>query len=175
MFKKFLPVIFALVLTALAAPAAFGQLIDASTRSGRPKQEEPPPKNVLEHQAKVRIEQEKKEYDELVKRTEEAAQLSKELENSFAGSQQLSAEDRKKLDRLEKLLKKIRGDLGGDETEEEENKEPSSLRNAFNTLQADATKLFDEVKKSTRYSISVVAIQSSNALIRLVRFIRSGR
>jgi hypothetical protein len=47
--------------------------------------------------------------------------------------------------------------------------------NAFKVLQSNTVQLFDEIKKSTRYSVSVVAIQTSNMLLKLVKFIRFGK
>ncbi len=158
---------------------AFAQ-IDAASREGRPQREDLP-KNIKETMAKQRIEREKKEYEELLQKSQEAVKLSEELEKSFTNSNQLSNEDRKKLDRLEKLIKKIRSDLGGDDdgekeiVEKESNQVSSPIGNAFKTMQTNAAQLFSEIKKSTRYSISVIAIQTSNALLKLVKFIRFGK
>jgi hypothetical protein len=52
---------------------------------------------------------------------------------------------------------------------------PSTMVSAFKTLQTNASQLLSEIKKSTRYSVSVVAIQTSNALLKLVKFIRFGK
>ena len=164
----------------LFASAAYSQ-IDASTPNGRPQPKEDLPKNIKETMAKQRIEQEKKDYEALLKRSEEAVKLSEELEKSFADSNQITSNDQKKLDRLEKLVKKIRSELGADDDGEpdfgdkEKTENPSSLVNAFKTLQTNAAQLLGEIKKSTRYSVSVVAIQTSNALLKLVKFIRFGR
>jgi hypothetical protein len=167
---------FAVMLFSLTAS---GQ-IDASSQRGDPRREELP-KNIKESLAKQRIAREKKEYEELLRKSEEAVVISEELEKSFTDSNQLSAEDRKKLDRLERLVKKIRSDLGGDddgekEVSETENAEkPSTIEGAFKTLQANAAQLFSEIKKSTRYSVSVVAIQTSNTVLKLLKFIRFGK
>ena len=164
----------------LFAVAAFSQ-IDAATPSGRPQQKEDLPKNIQETMAKQRIEREKKEYEELLQRSEEAVKLSEELEKSFSNSNKVTNEDQKKLDRLEKLVKKIRTELGADDdgepeqSEKEKAEKPSTLVSAFKTLQTNAAQLFSEIKKSTRYSVSVVAIQTSNALLKLVKFIRFGK
>lgn len=168
---------FSFLLVMVFAFAAFAQ-IDASTPNGRPRKEELP-QNIQETMAKQRIAREKKEYEELLEKSEEAFKLSEELEKSFTASNQLSPEDRKKLDRLEKLVKKIRSELGGDddgEAELDQNKQaPSNVGSAFQTLQKNAAQLFSEIKKSTRYSVSVIAIQTSNALLKLVKFIRFGK
>lgn len=176
---KFSTICFSFLFAIAFATAAFAQGgIDASTPSGRTRREELP-QNIKETMEKQRIEREKKQYEDLLERSEEAVKLSEELEKSFAVSNQLSADDRKKLDRLEKLLKKIRSELGGDdegELEVELDKEsPSNIRSAFQTLQKNAAQLFSEIKKSTRYSISVVAIRTSNVLLKLVKFIRFGK
>jgi len=168
-------IIFSLAVVLVFAFAAFGQS-DASTSNGRPRRDDLP-KNIRETMAKQRIERQKKLYEELLQKSEEAVKLSEELEKSFTSSNQLSTEDRKKLDRLEKLVKKIRSELGGSDDdggrEAEENRQnPSTMGSAFQTLQRNAAQLFSEIKKSTRYSISVVAIETSNALLKLVKFIR---
>jgi hypothetical protein len=159
---------------AAMAGAAFAQ---GDNPRQRPVQEDLP-KNIKESLAKQRIENEKKEHAELVKRTEEAVKLSEELEKAFNEKPEPTSIDFKKLDRLEKLVRKIRGDLGGDDDDpdktEKERAEtpPEDLVGAFRTLQSSAAKLFDEVRKSTRYSVSVVAIQSSNILLKVLKFIR---
>ena len=176
---KFSTICFSSLLVMLFCMTALSQ-IDASTRNGKPQPEELP-KNIKETLAKQRIAQEKKDYEELLDRSREAVKLSEELEKSFTSSNQISSEDQKKLDRLEKLVKKIRNDLGGDDDGEadikEKNKDdkPSTVGNAFKTLQSNAAQLFTEIKKSTRYSVSVIAIQTSNALLKLVKFIRFGK
>ncbi len=168
---------FSFLLAMVFSVATFAQ-IDASTPNGRQRKEELP-QNIQETMAKQRIARAKKDYEELLEKSEEAVRLSEELEKSFAASNQLSPEDRKKLDRLEKLVKKIRTELGGDddgELEIEPDKQtPSNIGSAFQTLQKNAARLFSEIKKSTRYSVSVVAIQTSNALLKLVKFIRFGK
>ena len=148
---------------------------DASTRSGFPREEELP-KSIQENLAKGRIDQEKKEYEELLKRGDEALKLAEDLEKSFSANNKLSGDDFKKLERLEKLVKKIRTDLGGEgDDSNAEEKSPSTLENAFEALQENTVKLVKELKKSTRYSISVIAIESSNLLLKVVKFLRFRR
>ncbi|HEV7646238.1 MAG TPA: hypothetical protein VGO50_20050 [Pyrinomonadaceae bacterium] len=122
---------------------------------------------------KACIKQQQKEYSDLLDNGEEAVKLSTELEKAVDKTENLAAPDQKKLDRLEKLFKKIRNSLGGEEDEPDaEEEKPLSLKSAIQKLNERATGLLDELKKSTRYSISVAAIQTSNAIIRLVRYIR---
>jgi len=163
--------IFLAVFSAALGVQAQSNTTDTSGKSAFDKEDLP--KNIKESLAKSRIEREKKDYDELLKRGEEALKLGEELEKSFAQNNRFSSDDQKKLDRLEKLVKKIRKELGGDEMEEQEN--PSTNQNAVKLLQSKSATLFTELKKASRHSISVLAIESSNSLIKAVRFLRFGK
>lgn len=145
---------------------------DASTRSGNPREKEELPKTVKENLIKMEIERSKKEFDKMLDDGAQAVKITEELENSYLQNQQFTAEDKKKLDRLEKLFKKIRKELGGDDDNEVET--PSSAMIAVKTLKETAVNLFDELKKISRHSISAIAIQSSNSLLKIVRFLRFG-
>lgn len=162
---KFLHLIFAALLVLSTVICAAAQFPDQS-----PNKEEYP-KTVKESLAKGRIDREKKEYQQLIERGEEAAKISSEISKSFAKHNKFSSEDQKKLDRLEKIVKKIRNELGGDDDNEFEDK-PLSISAAVKNLQDTTTNLLDMIKKSTRYSVSVAAIESSNTLLKIVRFIR---
>ena len=136
------------------------------------------PKGIKETLAKGRIEREKKDYAELLERGKEAVKLSGELEKSFTETNQISSDDRKKLERLEKLVKKIREGIGGkddDEASIEFAERPSSILNAMKTLQSNTLKLVEELKKTSRYCVSVIAVESSNLLLKVVRFLRLGK
>lgn len=181
MFRSIFTISFLFTLTLFLSVTAFSQS-DITSPDGRSNpQKEDLPKNIKENLAKQRIAREKKDYQELLDRSQEAVKLSEELEKSFADSSRITADDEKKLDRLEKLLKKIRTELGagddGDLNNEEFDKidKSAGLINAFKILQTSSAQLFDEIKKSTRYSVSVVAVQTSNALLKLVKFIRFGK
>jgi TolA-binding protein len=178
MFFTLSRLIFIAVLFSLTVVRASAQIDtpDASTSSGKSSNKEDFPKGIKESLAKSRIEREKKDFEELLQNGEEAVKISESLENSFAESNKLSLEDRKKLDRLEKLAKKIRRELGAsDIAGEDDEANPSSMLDAFKTLQASTGKLVEELKKTTRYTISVIAVQSSNAFLKVVKFIRFGK
>jgi len=149
---------------------------DATTRNGNAPKEELP-LGIKESLAKQRIAREKKDFADLLSRGEEAVKLSNDLEKSFTQNNQLSAEDKKKIDRLEKIVKKIRNEIGADDDAEitEVDNKPLSVLTALKALQNNTAKLMGELKKSTRYSISVVAVESSNLLLKVVRFLRLGK
>ena len=138
------------------------------------------PKTVKEYLAKQRTEKDKKEHEELLKRAEEAALLSEQLDTAFAKNNQLSPVDQAKLESLEKLVSKIRKNLGADDDEAEETpknaapqpRPPSTVEEAFSELKDMTGKLVDEVKKTTRFTVSAMAIQTSNSVLKLVRFLR---
>ncbi|MCD9187371.1 MAG: hypothetical protein LUM44_13130 [Pyrinomonadaceae bacterium] len=153
----------------------------AQTPGNRDEQKEDLPKNIKESLIKSRIEQEKKDHEELLQKAEEATKLSAELQEAYEKNKTLSAEDKKKLERLEKLLKKIRKDLGGGDDNDDskdnsdnstETEKPSNVVTALSKLRSTSVGLFDELKKTSRFSISVVAIQSSNAILKVIRFLR---
>ncbi len=165
--------IFTLLFLTLAS-FANAQGSDASTRNGTPSKEELP-KGIKESLAKQRIEREKKDFDELLDRTDEALQITDQLEKSYAQNNYFSADDQKKLDRLEKVVKKIRNEMGGDNDDADSEAAPSSIANALENLKITTGKLADEIKKTSRYSVSVIAVQSSNTLLRVVQFLRLRR
>ena len=96
------------------------------------------------------------------------------MPKSYEQSKGFSSRDLNKLERLEKLLKKIRKKLGGDDdgNDDEIEAKPSTIENAVETLKKTAASLFEELKKTSRLSISAVAIQSSNTMLKIVRLIR---
>jgi hypothetical protein len=173
-FLKLSRLFFLFALAALGTICVQAQLPDASSSDGRSRaRPDDLPKGIKETLQKNRIEEEKKQFDEMIKRGEEAAKLSEELSESFEQKRNFTAEDAKKLARLEKLVKKIRDDLGGeDDKETAANDAPTTLLNALKAVQENAANLLSALKKTTRLTISTVAIESSNTVLKLVRFIR---
>lgn len=173
----------ALVLFFLTAPAlAQTAANDDSLIPGRQRNDDQP-KNVKEYLAKQRAEKAKKDHEELLKRGDEVIELTGQLEQAFSRSNGLSASDRSKLESLEKLVTKIRRSLGGGDDEEKEppdegvtvatrEKEPGTLEEAFTALKQRTSRLVDELKKTTRFTVSALAIQSSNSVLKVVRFLR---
>lgn len=187
MSKYFSKLFFSFAFVLLTAFAASAQA-DASTPGGRVAPKEDLPKSIQESLVKQRIEREKKDFQEMIERGEEALKLSEELEKSIAQNSKLSSQDQQKLERLEKIVKKIRKELVGDDDNDEfsagfketENGEtgavkedkPLTVASAIKVLQTSAAKMVEELRKTTRFSISAMAIQSSNALLKIVRFVQ---
>lgn len=173
--------LFVLLLIGLGSSAASAQNADNRTAPpGQGREEEWHPKPVRERLKEMQIERDKKEHEEMLERGDKALALSKELEESLATRARLDSEDLGKLEDLEKLVKKIRKDLGGDDDGGEakpDNESAQSDNNGdvvsgFRSLQKATVRLVDELQKTTRFTISAAAIQSSNSVLRIVRFLR---
>jgi len=164
-----------LILLGCFAIAAFAQEADARFPGQQPKDD--PPVGIRETREKMRIDQEKKEYQEMVDRSQQALKLSQEIEKSFEQQSALTRADQEKLDELEKLVKKVRGELGGgngddNDADQGEDAAPKSLADAAKSLANYTSKLADELKRTSRFGISALAIQSSNSALRIVRFLK---
>ncbi|MGI8469887.1 MAG: hypothetical protein ACR2N3_15710 [Pyrinomonadaceae bacterium] len=155
------------------------QTPDASSADGRTGiDKEDYPDGIKENFAKQRIKAEEKEFNEMLGRSEEAAKISDELCKSFETNKKLLPEDAKKMERLEKLVKKIRDELGSESDDDKDgspNNSPLSFTDALKNLQETSSGLFSELKKQGRFSISVAAVENSNALLKLVRFVRQNQ
>ena len=132
-----------------------------------------PSRSVKEQLIKLCIKESKKEFQKLVKRTEEIAKLSDEIKASFDENQALSEEDQEKLEKVQDLVKKVRKDLRASK-DKKDTKRPESAVEAVIQLQSAASSLLAEIKKTTRHTVSLVAIKSSNALVKIVKFLRFG-
>ena len=140
-----------------------------------PMRDEPPPKSLLESMEKMRIEDAKKDHAEMLKRSEEAMKLAADLEQQMAINAKLTEAEREKLAEVEKLVKKIRSDLGGrdgDSDEDDESETPSTVEDAVGALKRSAASLYDELKNGSRFTVSVPAIQKTNSILKVTRFLR---
>lgn len=138
------------------------------------RRREPEPKNIKEMMFKMQVEKEKKDYDEMLERGEEALNLSNEIEKSYEKTGVLTEDDRDKLGNVEKLVKKIRGELGGEDDDKSDSDadSPKDVVSGVKYLAKSTANLVDELKKTTRFSISAAAIESSNSVLGVLRFLR---
>jgi len=179
MLTRSVQIILLLSLVAFGSMVASAQGTGADRRSpfSRPDDSEDMSKGFKETREKMRIEKEKKDHEEMLSRGEEVRRLSERLEKSYAQNGRFSASDLDALEMVEKNAKKIRAELGGDDCDEKiddllgHDKAPS-LAGALDTLKTAATDLADELQKTTRFTISATAIQSSNAVLTVARFLR---
>lgn len=122
---------------------------------------------------KIRIDEDKEDFNKLISRTETVSKLSKEIHASYERNNTLTPKDWSKLKEIKKLLKKIRRKLSAkNDGKKMLNRKPKSLADAINELRENTAFLLKEIRKTNRYSISVAVVQSSNTAWKLVKFIR---
>lgn len=112
-------------------------------------------------------------HQEMVERADETAELAVELRASFQTSKALGRDELKKLERMEKLARKIRGSAGGDDDKLALKETPPHLGAAMEKLTQLSEELKKGVSKTSRLVISGTVIERSNELIELIRFIRA--
>lgn len=127
---------------------------------------------VREQLIKLCIKENKKEFEELVERAEEIEKLSDELKTSFDETSSFSESDREKLEQLESLIKKVRKELRATDDDEDEDV-PKTVSEAVVSLHLTASDLAKDIKKTSRYSISLAAVRNSNTALKIVKFLRN--
>jgi len=121
---------------------------------------------------KRRIKLAEKEHQETVGRARETAQLGSELRESVRRVNSLSTEDLKKLERMEKLAKKIRGEAGGSDDAVEIVNAPHDLQSAAEKLTELSNELCERVEKTSRMEVSAAVIDRANQLIEVIKLMK---
>jgi len=129
------------------------------------------PEEEMLRRAEIRHEEEN--HREMVERADEAAQIGDEIFASFKQNNSLTRDDVKKLERLEKLARKIRGGAGGSDDDKQLPDPPGKVERALSRLASLAGDLKKSVSKTSRLVISAAVIERSNEMIELIRHIRS--
>src|SRR5262245_42789686 len=118
---------------------------------------------------------EKKAYEEHVERAKEASDLAAEVKSNYAAANVLNAADQKKLERLEKLTKRIRNEVGGSEMDANPKDLPNTVGDGINIMADMAKELYDEVEKTPRRVVSTSLIEQANKLLAVIQFVRGPR
>lgn len=154
-------------------------------RPTRPPTDEKPPKSdrgdpgsdigshELEMRDKLALKAEKKQYDENLARAREASEIATQLCDAYQAKKSFGSEDNKKLERMEKLARKIRNEAGGTETDTDLKEIPAVTESAVKRLAEMADDLRKEVEKTPRHVVSAAVIDQANKLIGLVQFVRN--
>lgn len=160
------------VASAVAAQSSRESRFPSSTRE-RENEASPlgSPEDELRH--RVAIRHEEKSYRDNLERARESAQLGADLRASFAQHQSLSREDIKKLERMEKLARKIRSGVGGSDDDEVLKDPPDNLDAALTRLAELSEQLHKNVEKTSRLVVSASVVERSNEMIELIRLIRT--
>jgi hypothetical protein len=128
----------------------------------------------LEMRARRDLKAAEKEHRENLSRAQEAAQLGTELRDAFASYKSLGRVELKKLERLEKLTRKIRSEAGGsDDRDTNMEKVPVQLESALSRLAEVSVEMRKGVEKTPRQVISASVIERANELLDIITYIRS--
>lgn len=119
------------------------------------------------------LKEEKKAYEENLARAKEAEKIAADLKTAYEVKDAFTPEEQKKLERLEKLTKRIRNEAGGSDPDNEQKDMPSTLESAVSTLADMAEELCQEVKKTPRRVLSLNIIGRANKLIGVIQFVRA--
>ena len=126
-----------------------------------------------EMRGKLLLKEEKKQYDENLARAREVSQLGSQLNENFAAKKLFNSDDGKKLERLEKLTRRIRNEAGGSESDAEVKDIPGEIEAAVKRLADVADGLYKLVEKTPRHVVSAAVIDQANKLIGLVQRLRN--
>ncbi len=125
-----------------------------------------------ELRAKRAIRLAEKEHEENLKRAREIAQLGKELNDNLKDKSVLDRDSLKKVERLEKLTKKVRGEAGGDEEEVEIPNRPADLSTTMAQIAEASESLSKKVIDTPRQVVSASVIGKANVLLELIKMVR---
>lgn len=140
----------------------------------RPDSDEQAPTQLdLDLRAKRAIKYAEKEHQENLTRAREASELGNALAAAFKQNQALGSADLKKLERLEKITKKIRNEAGASDEDFELEQKPCDLAEAVDSVAKVSTSLSEKVLKTPRRVVSTSIIEDSNVLLELIRIVRT--
>ena len=114
-----------------------------------------------------------KDHQENLNRAREIAQIAKELQENVKGQSSLDRDTLKKVDRLEKLTKKIRGEAGGEDEEIDIENRPSDVCSAVKQMADASASLSKEVQNTPRQVVSAAVISNANVLLELIKILRT--
>jgi len=126
-----------------------------------------------EIRAKRAIKMAEKEHKENLDRAREIQQIGKELKETLQGTSTLDRDSLKKVERLEKLTKKVRGEAGGESEEMNIVNPPTDLPTAACQIAEKTETLSKEVQDTPRQVVSTSVITSANILLELIRIART--
>jgi len=126
-----------------------------------------------EMKAKREIKIAEKDHEENLSRAREIGDIGKQLKESIRGKSASDGDYLKKIERLEKLTKKIRGEAGGEDQDVTIPKQPTDLSAALTEIAEAADALSKDVEKTPRRVVSASVICNANVLLELIRVART--
>ncbi|HKQ53863.1 MAG TPA: hypothetical protein VJT74_15925 [Pyrinomonadaceae bacterium] len=113
-----------------------------------------------------------KDYQDNIERAREAAQLSTEIRDSYQHNKAFGRTEQKKLERLEKLARKIRSEAGGSDGDVTIENVPAQIEPALSRLAEVSDKVREGVEKTPRQVVSAAVIEQANELLEIIRYVR---
>jgi hypothetical protein len=142
---------------------------------GRRNEDDQNPLTTFEEEirAKRMIKMAEKDHQDNLDRAKEIQQIGKELKESLQGKAAVDRDNLKKIDRLEKLTKKVRGEAGGEPEDLSIVNPPKDLPEAVCQIGEKSEALAKEVQNTPRQVVSATVITSANILLELIRIART--
>ena len=173
----------ALVLIFLSVAVATGQVSSPKSSNqraipgadGKRNDDDQNPLTTFEEEirAKRMIKMAEKDHQENLDRAKEIQQIGKELKESLQGKSAIDRDNLKKIDRLEKLTKKVRGEAGGESEDLNIVNPPKDLPDAACQIGEKSESLSKEVQNTPRQVVSATVITSANILLELIKIART--
>jgi hypothetical protein len=172
-------IIFGVALLVLSAGAATAQITPSTprpplpTRTDDPRERDQSPMGSFEEEirAKRAIKLAEKDHEENL--AKEISQLAKALQDTLKNKTALDRDSSKKLERLEKLTKKIRNEAGGEDEEVKIVDRPANIIAAVNQIAESAEQLSKTVQDTPRQVVSASVIGNANVLLELIKLLRA--
>lgn len=141
---------------------------DSDPRFGSPENE---------IRSKMILKEEKKRYDENLARAREVSELASQLNETFEAKKVFDPDDGKRLERLEKLTKRIRNEAGGSDSEPDPDMKDicARMEDTVKHLADIAEELNKMVEKTPRNVISAAVIDQANRLLLITQHLRTTR
>lgn len=141
--------------------------------TGSEKDESPLTSFEEEIRAKRAIKMAEKDHQENVDRAKEVSDIAKDLQLTLKNKTTIDREAVKKIERLEKLTKKIRNEAGGEEEEVKIVDRPSDISGAVKQIADSAESLSKTVQNTPRQVVSAAVIGNANVLLELIKLLRA--
>ena len=126
-----------------------------------------------EMRAKRAIKTAEKDHQENLKRAHELAEIGKNLKETLKDKSTLDRDSLKKVERLEKLAKKIRSEAGGEEEDVTIPNRPSDLSSTVTQIAEASETLCKSVQDTPRQVVSASVIANANVLLELIKVART--
>ena len=125
-----------------------------------------------ELRAKHAIKLAEKDHRENLNRAREICDIGKQLQEGLKNKSTIDREFLKKIERLEKLTKKVRGEAGGEDEEVNIANRPSDVSSAVSQIAELSESLSKDVQNTPRQVVSTSVISSANVLLELIKILR---